>query len=167
MKIRPATIPDLEAIAALHIESCKNAYSHIFPAEFLEQRLPEHLRRHWNAAEISSEDSVLIAEDDGPIGFIAVWCRPAPFIDNLHVSPSSRSKKVGTTLMAAMAEQLIRRGHKTAYLWVFQSNSSAVRFYERLDGIQKERAERSVFGYGVMSRKIEWGDLTSILDRVR
>ena len=122
---------------------------------------------HWSAIEIRSEDIVLIAEKDTPIGFIAVWCRPSPFIDNLHVSPSYRSNKVGTALMAAVAELLISRGHKTAYLWVFEANSKAIRFYERLGGVQKERAERAVLGYDVLSRKIEWYDLASILDSVR
>ena len=117
--------------------------------------------------EIRNEDLVLIAVDNALIGFVAVWCRPAPFIDNLHVRPSYRSKYVGTALMAAVAEQLISRGYKTASLWVFESNSRALRFYEKLGGVEKERAERSVFGYDVMSRKIEWYDLTSILDSMR
>jgi len=39
--------------------------------------------------------------------------------------------------MAAVAEQLISRGHKTAYLWVFDSDSRAIRFYERLGGVQQ------------------------------
>lgn len=69
--------------------------------------------------------------------------------------------------MAAVAEQLISRGHNTAYLWVFDGNSRAISFYERLGGVQKERAARSVFGYGVMSRKVVWDDLLSILDAVR
>ena len=65
--------------------------------------------------------------------------------------------------MAEVAEQLISRGHKTAYLWVFDSNRRAIRFYERLGGVQTERAERSVFGYNKRSCKIKWDVLTSIL----
>ena len=163
MTIRPATRADLEAIAALHIESCRDAYSHVFPAEFLEERLPESLELHWKEVEIGSEDIVLIAEEEVPIGFIAVWCRPAAFIDNLHVRPSSRSKRVGTALMSAMAQRLISRGKKTAYLWVFESNIRAIRFYEKLGGITERRTDRSVFGYAVMSRRIVWNDVTSIV----
>jgi len=167
MKIRPATRTDLEAIAALHIESCRDAYAHIFTAEFLEEQLPEILQRHWRTIELRREDLVLIAEEDALIGFVAVWCRPAPYIDNLHVRPSRRSNKAGTALMAAVAKQLIGRGHKTAYLWVFESNGRAIRLYDRLGGVQREKTERAVFGYDVLSRKIEWDDLTSILDCVR
>jgi ribosomal protein S18 acetylase RimI-like enzyme len=166
VKIRLAVQEDLEAIAALHIESCTDAYAHVFPAEFLEERLPESLRSHWDTVAIRSEDLVLVAEEDAFIGFVAVWCRPSPFIDNLHVRPSDRSKKTGSTLMAAAAEQLIRRAHKTAHLWVFECNSGAIRFYRRLGGVLTERAERSVFGYNVMSRKIVWSDITSIVESV-
>jgi ribosomal protein S18 acetylase RimI-like enzyme len=164
MRIRRAMPSDLQDIASLHIESCKDAYSEVFPAGFLEHRLPENLKMHWSAIEIKDKDIVLIAEEETPIGFIAVWCRPYPFIDNLHVSPSHRSKKVGTALMVAAAEKLINRGNKTAYLWVFESNKKAIRFYERLGGVQKEKVKREVFGYEVLSRKIEWHDLASILD---
>jgi len=166
MRIRGATRSDLQTIAALHIQSCKDAYSEVFPTEFLEDRLSENLEMHWKAIEIKDEDIVLIAEEDIPIGFIAVWCRPYPFIDNLHVIPSHRSKKVGTDLMAAAAEQLINQGHKTAYLWVFESNKKAIRFYTRLGGVQKEKVKREVFGYEILSRKIEWHDLASILDYI-
>ena len=77
IKIRPATRPDLEAIAALHIESFRDAYSHIFPAEFLEEQLPENLRRHWRTIEMRREDLVLIAEEDALIGFVCCGLVPA------------------------------------------------------------------------------------------
>ena len=64
--------------------------------------------------------------------------------------------------MAAVAKELITEGHKTAYLWVFESNEKAIRFYERLGGIQKEQSTKKVFGYDVPSRKIEWDDLSKI-----
>ena len=66
--------------------------------------------------------------------------------------------------MKALARELINKGHKTAYLWVFESNEKAIRFYERLGGIQKEQARKVVFGYDVLSRKIEWDDLSIILE---
>jgi hypothetical protein len=42
--------------------------------------------------------------------------------------------------MNAVVKELVNKGHKTAYLWVFQSNEKAIRFYERLRGIQKEQS---------------------------
>ena len=162
MKIRRSTQSDLQDIAAIQIESWKDSYSDVLPAEFLAGQINQDFERHWNEIEIQNEDIVLVAEEDSLIGFVAVWCRPIPFIDNLHVRPSQRSKKVGSALMKAAAKELINEGHKTAYLWVFESNKKGIRFYERLGGIQKEQSMKTVFGYDVLSRKIEWDDLSLI-----
>jgi ribosomal protein S18 acetylase RimI-like enzyme len=96
------------------------------------------------------------------VGFAAVWCRPDPYIDNLHVRPSQRSKRIGAALMQVLAETLLNNDHKTAYLYVFESNAKAIRFYERLGGIQKEKFYNDIFGYSVLSRRIVWDDLSKI-----
>ena len=162
MKIRRATQSDLKGIAAIHAASWQDAYSDDLPADFLAGPISRDLERHWIDVEMQNEDIVMVAEENSLVGFIAVWCRPNPFIDNLHVTPSQRSRKVGSALMKAVAKKLIDKGYKTAYLWVFQSNSKAIRFYERLGGIQKEQAMKNVFGHDVLSRKIEWDDLSTI-----
>lgn len=162
MKIRLATQSDLIRIASIHSESWQATYSEDLPKEFLGGQISQLLKRHWSDIEIQNEDIVLVAEKKSLIGFIAVWCRPDPFIDNLHVTPSQRSKKVGSALMKAVVKELIKKGHHTAYLWVFQSNEKAIRFYERLGGIQKEQAMKNAFGYDVLCRKIEWDKLSNI-----
>ena len=164
MKIRRAKQSDLQGIASIHIESWKDSYADVLPAEFLAGQIKRDLERHWNDIEIQNEDIVLVAEEISLVGFIAVWCHPIPFIDNLHVRPVQRSKKVGSSLMEAAAKELINAGHKTAYLWVFESNEKAIRFYERLGGIKREQSMKNVFGYDVLSRKIEWDDLSKILE---
>ena len=166
MKIRPATPSDLQGIAAIHAESWKDSYPDVLPAEFLTAQIDRDLAEHWRDIEIRNQDIVLVAEEDSLVGFIAVWCRPIPFIDNLHVKPSHRSKKVGSSLIKAAAKELINKGHKTGYLWVFESNEKAIRFYERLGGTQKEQAMKTVFGYEILSRKIEWDDLSVICENL-
>jgi len=164
MKLRRATQSDLQDIAAIHVESWKDAYSDVLPTEFLARQIDRDIAQHWSEIKIQNEDIVLVAEEDLLVGFVAVWCRPIPFIDNLHVRTSHRSKKVGSALMKAAAKKLIKKGHKTAYLWVFESNEKAIRFYERLGGIQKEQARKNVFGYEVLSRKIDWDDISIICE---
>ena len=162
MKIRRAIPSDLQDIAAIHVESWKDAYSDVMPAEFMAGQIDQDLAQHWSEIEIQNKDIVLVAETDSLIGFAAVWCRPIPFIDNLHVRPSHRSKKVGSALITAVAKELIKKEHKTAFLWVFESNKMAIRFYERLGGTQKEHALKNIFGHEVLCRKIEWNDLSKI-----
>ncbi len=166
MKIRSATQSDLIRIAAIHAESWQASYSDDLPDEFLNGPMIRLFKRYWREIEIQDEDIVLVAQENSLVGFVAVWCQPEPFIDNLHVTPSQRSKKVGTALMIAVAKELIKKGHETAFLWVFQSNEKAIRFYEQLGGIQKEQAMKNVFGYDVLSRKIEWETLKKLTHHI-
>ena len=125
-------------------------------------QIDREIAQHWREIKIQKEDIIRVAADDSLVGFIAVWCRPIPFIDNLHVRPSHRSKKIGSALMNAAAKELIKKGYNSAYLWVFESNENAIRLYERLGGSPKEQATKNVFGYEVLSRKIQWDDLSLI-----
>jgi ribosomal protein S18 acetylase RimI-like enzyme len=159
MNIRRAKQRDLPIIAAVQAESWRDTYSDVLPETHLANQIVEDIKRHWNEVEIKPNDVVLVAEDDGIIGFIAVWCRPEPFIDNLHVKPSKRSQRVGSTLMMSAAQQLIQQGHKTAHLWVVESNQRAIRLYERLGGVRTGRALKNLFGHDVPSVKIEWSDI--------
>jgi ribosomal protein S18 acetylase RimI-like enzyme len=163
MRIRRIENSEFNEIANIHIESWQNSYSKVFPQDFLNNNVVPSLKNHWINIEIRDEDVVFVAEEKGIIGFIAVWCRPIPFIDNLHVKPSYRSQKVGTSLMKSAAEELLARGRKTGYLWVFNSNEKAIRFYEKLGGLHKECALKDIFGHKVLSTKVEWDDLSIII----
>jgi ribosomal protein S18 acetylase RimI-like enzyme len=154
MNIRRAQRSDVPAIAAVQAESWRDTYSGVLPEEYLASQITGDLERHWSEMEIQPVDVVLVAEDNTIIGFIAVWCRPDPFIDNLHVKPSKRSNRVGSALMKWAAQQLIQQGHKTAYLWLLESNERAIRFYERLGGIRTDQALKNLFGHEVPSVKV-------------
>ena len=93
MKIRRATPSDLQDIAAIQVESWKDSYSDAMPAEFMDGQIDRDIAKHWSEIKTQNEDIALVAEEDSLVGFIAVWCRPIPFIDNLPVRPSHRSKK--------------------------------------------------------------------------
>ena len=163
MEIRPALEGDLPAIASLHSASWRDAYSGFLPADYLAGQAQLDLQAYWEQQEIHPQDVVLVADTtDGPVGFVAVWCRPSPFLDNLHVSPSMRCRGIGAALMRAAAGQLIALGHSTAYLWVFESNEAAIRFYERLGAAKARRAMKEFFGQSVLCVRMEWSDLRAI-----
>lgn len=162
MKIRHAKPSDLELIADIQTQSWQDIYADGFPADYLVNQLPQNLKRHWNEVEIRPEDLVLVAEDDGVVGFIAIWCRPGPYIENLHLKPAKRCQGLGSSLLKSAARHLIRQGHKSAYLWVVQSNQRAVRFYGRHGGIQTVRQINSHYGHDAPCVKIEWSDITVI-----
>ena len=165
MKVRKATEADLPGIASLHTRSWRDTYAGILPASLLGTRLEREFTAHWRHIDIQARDVVLVAESERLCGFIAVWCRPTPYIDNLHVRPSLRSKNIGTALMASAAQELLSQGHTTAYLLVFEHNQKAVRFYQRMGGGITDQAAQDIFGYSIPSLKIEWSDLSAMLNQ--
>ena len=163
MRIRHATEADFPEIAAVHIQSWRDAYLGVLPAEFLGDPLEQEFTRYWYDIEIQNDDTVMVAEEGSLAGFIAIWCRPEPYIDNLHVLPSFRSKNIGSALMRSAAQKLITQGHTTAYLWVFESNDKAIRFYDRLGGTRTNRVVKNIFDYQVPSWQIDWKDLSRVV----
>ncbi len=101
-------------------------------------------------------------EQDGISGFVTVWCRPAPFIDNLHVVPDRRTEGIGGCLMQAAAAQLIERGHDTVHLWVAADNHRAIAFYHRLGGRFGERQIQRLYGQEVAATNVVWDDLAGL-----
>ncbi len=162
MRIRVAIPTDRPAIAAVHTASWRTAYRGSLPDAYLDGALEEEMRRNWAGLEIAAGDVVLVAEDEGIAGFIAVWCRPEPYLDNLHVLPERRSQGIGRELMIAAAAKLQRLGHSTIYLWVFEANRRAIGFYESLGGVRTAQEDKDIFGHKVPNLKIEWRDLTVI-----
>lgn len=162
MKLRAATPLDREAIAAVQAESWRTTYREMLPDAYLDDKVEAELIRHWANVEILPKDVVLVAEDDQIVGFIAIWCDPDPFIDNLHILPNRQSKGTGRKLMYAAAEELQRLGYTTAYLWVLENNLRAIRFYESLGGVRTKLENKNIFGHIVPNLKIEWQDVSTI-----
>ena len=75
--IRPASVVDADAIAALHAASWRSAYRGIFKDGTLGPALDAERRTHWSnrRATMIADDTVLIA---GDVGFIAVWAEGDP-----------------------------------------------------------------------------------------
>jgi len=158
-RIRRATPVDLPAIAAIQAASWQTAYRGMLPGSYLADEAGPELETYWRHIEIRHDDLILVAEEDTPLGFIAIWCRPEPFIDNLHVLPGHTSKGIGARLMAAAAQILLSNGHSTAHLWVMEDNTRALGFYQSLGGEAVETVEKPVFDQMAPQTKVVWNDL--------
>ena len=123
---------------------------------------------HWQQQNITARDIVMVAEDkDQILGFIAIWCQPEAFIDNLHVLPEYRSLGIGSNLFGVAATSLLVRGHQEASLWVFESNQSAIRFYQRCGAVVVDQQEKVFFGNPVQNLRLYWSDISTILTATR
>jgi ribosomal protein S18 acetylase RimI-like enzyme len=166
--IRPASIADADAIAALHAASWRSAYRGIFRDSTLGPALDGERRAHWSGklAEMVPDDTVLIA--DG-VGFIAVWAKGDPgfgaYIDNLHVHPEQRSAGLGRRLLGEAMRRIAGRGETGAYLWVFDDNARAIDFYRRLGGEIVESGFDQIDGKQVPHSRIAWRDTKRLAER--
>lgn len=146
MQLRNARKDDAERIARLHADSWRQSYRGILPDDFLDSDLVANRLRIWSdrLARDRADQLVYLAED-GPelVGFICAFGdenqRWGSYIDNLHVTSGSRGRGIGALLMGHAAEWLLMRYPQSGvYLWVFEANARARRFYERLGASNAE-----------------------------
>lgn len=142
MQFRSATEKDAESIALLHARSWQRTYRGMMPDAFLENEVVAERLTEWQAR--MREDRVdrlvyLAVDGDRLAGFICAFGREDPqwgsLIDNLHVDADYQGSGLGAELMAG-AGSWLRQQYPDAgvYLWVFEANLAARRFYERMGG---------------------------------
>ena len=162
MIIRSARPEDLPAIAAIQTANWREVYADTMPRHYLEHEIEDDLMGHWTGMDLKPEDLVLVADEDGVVGFIAVWCRPDAFIENLHVKSTARGRGIGAELLRETARRLSAQGHKSTYLWVVQGNHRALKFYERMGGEPTLRQTNDLHGHGVPVIKVEWPEVSTL-----
>ncbi len=161
--IRDAERSEFPALAALQIRSWRNVYRGIMPDSYLDDEIEGDLHARWQALRPSGDDLVLIADQGGIRGFITIWCKPDPFIDNLHVEPGERSKGTGHRLMQATAHRLLQNGYDRVSLYVAAKNPRAAAFYRKLGGSfgEVERKDQENGG-PVNAVEVIWEDLAKL-----
>lgn len=140
--IRPARDSDADAIARLHAESWRATARGVMSDDFLDERVFEERRREWSMrlGEDNSRFLTLVAvQREGLHGFIcfeldadAQW---GSELDSMHIDPELCGRGLGEALMRVGILQLeeLRPG-QPMHLFVFEANTRAQRFYERLGG---------------------------------
>lgn len=165
MIIRDAEQAEYQDLAWLQIRSWRDVYRGIMPDWYLDEGIEKDQLTRWAELRPKGDDLILVAEDDGIIGFVTIWCQPDPFIDNLHVEPGLRSKGTGGQLMRATASRLIDKGHDSVHLYVAAENPRAIAFYRGLGGLfgEVEQLEHR-HGDNVDAIKVIWDDLPALRD---
>ena len=145
---RPAQAADALTIAAIHIASWRDAYRSILDPAFLAGPIEEDRRSHWLGKLSTPSPDFLVdvaSTGDGTlVGFAATQRnldrRWGSLVDNLHVLPEMRGRKIGATLLRSAARKLAsQQAAEGLHLWVFEANEPALTFYKRLGGQVVER----------------------------
>jgi GNAT superfamily N-acetyltransferase len=171
MEIRRAIISDAKVVARLHAESWRNTYRGILSEPFLDHEIFDDRLFLWQKrlSEPQSESQlVLLAEESGELfGFVCVFLDADPrwgdLLDNLHIRMDAQGRGLGRRLMSEAASWVLRqRSGSGLYLWVFEANHQARKFYELLHGKVVERqAQRAPGGTEVMAVRYVWIDFCS------
>lgn len=175
MALRRAVAADEAAIARLHADSWRAAYRGILRDDFLDDTVVANRRELWSTrfAEIDREDQlILVSEERGEIqAFACAFFDADPewgtLLDNLHVIPGLKGRGLGRQLISAVAENVRQRGlHCRLHLWVYEPNTRARGFYERLGGVVTDCvAEAAPDGSRVIALRYGWRELSFLARR--
>lgn len=167
MTYRPATPADTDRIAALHARSWQETYRGILPDSFLDDEVEADRLDYWRQqfGESPRNRHVVVAEADGKLaGFACTFARFDPIygalLDNLHVAAACKGRGLGRDLMKQSAEWVQQQQSAQGfYLWVYEKNYTARKFYDSLGAINQETAMGE---YAVMLRYC-WPDTQRLI----
>lgn len=173
MQMRRAMVDDGAMIARLHTESWRSAYKPFLNPNFLSGPIEEDRLRAWTSRLMRrpANETVIVAEiENEPIGFVCAVGgeddRWGTLIDNLHVLPSAKGQGVGAALLGAAAEWSAAIYPSAGiYLWCFEQNAPACRFYEQRGGVAVEQIIDEAPGGGLLpALRFHWPDPASAFD---
>ena len=144
---RPIVAGDAAAVADLHTTSWRSAYRGMLRDEYLDGDIATERRDVWAKRLETPADASFgfIAESAGaPVGFVFLYGRTDPawgtLVDNLHVVPARKGRGIGRLLLEVAARETQRRfPDDGVYLYVFDRNLAARRFYASIGGREVER----------------------------
>jgi ribosomal protein S18 acetylase RimI-like enzyme len=172
MRLREATTDDAAEIASLHTSSWRAAYQSILDPAFLAGPVESDRMAVWSTRLTNPRDDqhITVAVEQGVlVGFICVFGDEDPKwgarVDNLHVAPSARGRGIGAILLKSAASWVADRYPGSAlYLWVFEMNALACKFYTRLGGTVVEKSVTKIpSAGGAFVLRFYWASPTDLL----
>ena len=138
MNISRASTEDAYAIAQVHVDSWREAYRSILPAEFLAKLSVEKRQAFWTQSIAEGRSELWLAKADG---VTQAWINFGKSRDDdldatdaeiwaLYVAPPFWSKGIGLQLWLKAKDCIRSQGFSSCSLWVLSENARAIRFYE-------------------------------------
>lgn len=149
MEYRIATQADYEQIATLHTQSWRQTYRGILRDEYLDGDILQDRLAVWRERlhQPEANQQIFVVDNgDQLLGFVCLFgdddSQWGTLVDNLHVSQAVKGQGIGKKLLQKAANwTLVHQHHPGIYLWVYEDNQAARRFYENLGA---ENAEMQV-----------------------
>jgi GNAT superfamily N-acetyltransferase len=137
VRIRPATLDDVDAVAANHVASWQAGYRGILADEVLDNLQVSDRVARWTKVLVDDrpDDALLVVEDDGALhghAYVAPATQPiheGGELISLYLAPSAWGRGYGRALLVAAREAMVALGYETLGLWVLDGNERAQRVY--------------------------------------
>lgn len=129
--IRTATVDDAWPIAEVNVRSWQSAYRGLMPEVYLRDLSVESRAARWQrtlADPANQGDILVLVDDDSLLGFTAVD-RVRGELRAIYLDPERWGTGLGRLLHDTAVAALRESGHRSATLWVLDSNERAQRFY--------------------------------------
>ena len=171
---RPIAETDADIVAALHAASWRDSYRGMLSDAYLDSDVVADRRAVWDQRlqQLHPSHFGFVAELAGkPVGFVFLKGLLDPkwgtLLDNIHVLPGLKGQGIGRVLMEVAVRETSRRYPSDGiYLWVFEQNAPARRFYARLGGKEVERVIIEPPGGGSIPEwRVVWDSPHSLLSR--
>ena len=172
IEFREATASDACVIAELHTQSWRNTYRGILRDAYLDGDILTERLDMWRmrlGASAQEQFCLIAYGDQRPIGFVFLEGHADPqwgtLLDNLHVLPAAQGNGLGTQLIHRAATWVRNRFPDDGmFLWVFEGNILARRFYENLNPRIVERIVAEAPGGGRIGEwRYAWPDIENLL----
>ncbi len=146
MQIRRATIDDAAACAEIH-RLARLALAFLPP----NPHTPAHIIA-WKRDIVLVNECVWLAEEaDRALGYAALNERTGE-LTHLYVRPGDQGYGVGAALLAVVKVAAPGR----LFLWTFEDNKGAIRFYERHGFVTAERTDGRRNAEQLPDRRLVW-----------
>jgi len=156
IRLRDASVDDVDSIALVHVRSWAKAYSGLLPQTFIESYTLERRQQLWNDVLSNTLTVVIVAEiNDEVVGFLSYrmprddQTGEVVELNSLYVAPLLYGQGIGSCLFKHFVHQITESEYKEIVVWALDTNYLALNFYQNRGFIEtgrkgKQRADGMV-----------------------
>lgn len=138
IQVRSASPKDILAIATIHVEAWRKAYSGLIPQKYLDQLNISERQALWEKRVTSSQSDqkiFVLEKENRVVGFSSFGASrelsEKGEIYALYISHHYWRQGLGQQLLTASEEALKEDCYQEAVLWVLSNNQRALHFYKQ------------------------------------
>jgi len=170
MLIRAAKLQDADMLARAHVDTWRQAYAGIVPADFLAGLTYERSAERWRGRLSNVEPGQFVFVAENGASQVVGFATGGPERDQdpeyqgevyaLYVRPEYQRHHLGRKLVQTSVEHLRQNGIGTLLIWVLAQNPSR-RFYESLGGQPARERTVEIGGAALPEVGYGWRDLSA------